>query len=65
MMRKELLNQVEKIMQQYCEGCFLHKYLKKEHGRRYAHQFCISQCTVGENLKEYGEKLTSYDIKKG
>jgi hypothetical protein len=56
--RKELLNQVERIMQQYCEGCFLHRHLKKEGGRRAAHQFCISQCTVGEKLQEYGKKLS-------
>ncbi|MFF2450403.1 zinc-finger domain-containing protein [Neobacillus sp. NPDC058068] len=56
--RKELLGQVESLMNQYCDGCFLHQQLKKEGGRRLAHRFCISQCTVGEKLQEYGEKLT-------
>ncbi|WML30931.1 zinc-finger domain-containing protein [Neobacillus sp. OS1-32] len=55
--RKEVLQQVELIMAQYCEGCFLHRHLKQEGGRRLAHRFCISQCTVGETLKEYGKKL--------
>ncbi|PLS03545.1 zinc-finger domain-containing protein [Neobacillus cucumis] len=56
-MRKELLSQVEGLMNQYCNGCFLHKYLKREDGRRAAHRFCITQCTVGEQLQEYGKKL--------
>ncbi|MEH7109128.1 MULTISPECIES: zinc-finger domain-containing protein [Bacillaceae] len=53
----ELFSQVEKLMTQYCEGCFVHKTLKNENGRRTAHRFCISQCTVGEKLREYGDKL--------
>lgn len=55
--RKELLSQVESLMAEYCEGCFLHRHMKKEGGRRAAHRFCISQCTVGEKLQEYGKKL--------
>ncbi|WP_042457676.1 zinc-finger domain-containing protein [Neobacillus dielmonensis] len=56
--RKELLNQVEGLMLKYCEGCFLHRHLIKESGRRAAHRFCISQCTIGERIKQYGEKLS-------
>ncbi len=56
--RVELFANVEGIMKQYCEGCFLHRQLKKEGGRRFAHRFCISKCTVGEMLKENGERLT-------
>ncbi|MCM2531887.1 zinc-finger domain-containing protein [Neobacillus pocheonensis] len=55
--RRELLSRVENLIVEYCEGCFLHQQLKKEEGRRLAHRFCISQCTVGEKLQEYGKKL--------
>ncbi|WP_160721227.1 zinc-finger domain-containing protein [Bacillus sp. USDA818B3_A] len=55
--RKELLSQLEGLMNQYCSGCFLHEHLKKEDGRRAAHRFCISQCTIGEKLREYGKRL--------
>ncbi|MCM3566860.1 zinc-finger domain-containing protein [Neobacillus mesonae] len=55
--RKEVIHQVESLMAEYCDGCFVHKQLKKDGGRRYAHRFCISQCTVGEKLQEYGRKL--------
>jgi len=56
--RRELLSHVESLMAQYCEGCFLHQHMKKEGGRRAAHRFCISQCTVGEQLQEFGKKLS-------
>ncbi|MEW9049901.1 MAG: zinc-finger domain-containing protein [Neobacillus sp.] len=55
--RRELLSNVEALMAQYCNGCLLHQHFKQEGGRRFAHRFCISQCTVGERLKEYGKKL--------
>ncbi|MDQ1145334.1 hypothetical protein QE429_002161 [Bacillus sp. SORGH_AS 510] len=55
--RRELLSHMENLMIHYCEGCFLHQHIKKENGRRAAHRFCISQCTVGEKLQEYGKKL--------
>lgn len=56
--RKELLRNIESLTSHYCEGCFLYRQLKKDGGRRLAHRFCISQCTVGEKLREYGKKLT-------
>lgn len=56
--RKELISNMESLMGQYCEGCFLNQYLRKESGRRMAHRFCITQCTVGEKLKEFGKKLS-------
>ncbi|WHX99024.1 zinc-finger domain-containing protein [Neobacillus sp. DY30] len=56
--RKELFSHVETLLVQYCDGCFVHQQFKKEGGRRLAHRFCISQCTVGEKLKEYGKRLT-------
>jgi hypothetical protein len=56
--RLELIENVESLMDQYCKGCFLKISLKQEGGRRFAHRFCITQCTVGEKLKEYGRKLS-------
>ncbi|MCM3588746.1 zinc-finger domain-containing protein [Mesobacillus maritimus] len=46
-------------MNTYCNECFLKKQLKKDYGKRYAHQFCINNCTVGEQIKVCGEKLLS------
>lgn len=56
--RAELLEDLQCTMTQYCEGCFLYRFLKKSEGKRAAHRFCISQCTVGEKLQGYGKRLS-------
>ncbi|XJZ25907.1 zinc-finger domain-containing protein [Bacillota bacterium Lsc_1132] len=58
MNRTELLETLQWTISQYCDGCFLNKHLRKSEGKRAAHRFCISQCTVGEKLREYGKKLS-------
>ena len=58
MNRKDIYNEVETIMNYYCEGCFLYKYNRKEKGRNFAHKYCISKCTVGEKIKQCGKKLS-------
>ncbi|MFD2445781.1 zinc-finger domain-containing protein [Bacillus sp. CGMCC 1.16607] len=57
MNKQEILASLDTIQNHYCQDCFLHKHLKDDKGRRYAHRFCITQCTVGQKIKEYGEKL--------
>ncbi|MBY6273430.1 MAG: zinc-finger domain-containing protein [Caldibacillus debilis] len=52
-----LYSEADKWMEDYCRGCFLHKYFSKEKGRRYAHNFCINKCTVGERLRKIGQEL--------
>ncbi|WP_053363902.1 zinc-finger domain-containing protein [Bacillus sp. FJAT-27251] len=56
--RKDLLEEVEELLATYCEGCFLKKQHKKDHGKRFAHRFCITACTVGEKIKVCGAKLS-------
>jgi hypothetical protein len=56
--RREVIENVESLLDQYCMGCFLNKSFKQEGGKRFAHRFCITQCTVGEKLKEFGKKLS-------
>lgn len=56
--RAELFETVQSLMAYYCDGCFLYKYVKEAEGKRAAHRFCITQCTVGEKLKECGKKLS-------
>jgi len=58
MERKKLLQEVDSIIEYYCEGCFIKSTLLKEHSKTYAHRFCIEKCTIGEKLKEFGKKLT-------
>ncbi|KAB2338252.1 zinc-finger domain-containing protein [Cytobacillus depressus] len=58
MKRKQIFDEVEAILATYCQGCLLHKHHKEEKGRRYAHRFCITECTVGEKIKNIGRKLS-------
>ncbi|MGC8230422.1 zinc-finger domain-containing protein [Pseudobacillus badius] len=55
--RKQLIAEVEGILHTYCEGCLLKAAFRKEKGKSYAHKFCITECTVGEQLKRCGERL--------
>lgn len=57
--RIQLVSEAEELMNRYCKGCFLYKYHKKEKGKRYAHRFCITKCTVGEQIKKIGKKLSN------
>jgi hypothetical protein len=56
MKRKKIYAEVEEILS-FCEDCFLQKHFRKEKGRTFAHQFCLSQCTVGEKLRQLGNEL--------
>jgi len=55
--RKKWLQRAEELMNGYCKGCFLYEHNKTEIGKRQAHRFCISECTVGLEIKKYGDKL--------
>ena len=55
--KKRTFKQVDHLLNTYCQGCFLHKQLVADHGRRHAHKFCITNCTVGEQLKLMGSQL--------
>jgi hypothetical protein len=56
--QKELLYHATIMLDTYCEGCLLYKANRAEGGQRNAHKFCIKTCTVGNQLKMIGNKLT-------
>lgn len=56
--RKTLVIEAGQMLDAYCSGCFLKRFHRKEYGKKYAHSFCIRQCTVGEVLKKYGQHLS-------
>lgn len=58
MKRKELILEVGEMLDTYCQDCFVREHFRKENGKRYAQNFCIKTCTVGQKLKEYGKKLS-------
>ncbi|WLR43684.1 zinc-finger domain-containing protein [Bacillus carboniphilus] len=59
MEKKQVIETVTKLMDDYCTDCFLKKHFKKEFGKTYAHSFCINKCTVGQKVKHYGSYLQS------
>lgn len=58
MSKKQILNELSEVIDTYCVNCLLKKHFRDEFGKRYAHSFCINKCTVGQKIKEIGEKLS-------
>ena len=56
--REVVFTEIEKLMIDYCQDCFLYKHNREEKGRCSAHRFCITNCTVGEEIKKLGSKLS-------
>ncbi|TMU86824.1 zinc-finger domain-containing protein [Bacillus sp. BHET2] len=57
MNRKEVVDKVDELIDTYCNDCLLKAHFRKEHGKTYAHRFCIEKCTIGEQIRNHGEKL--------
>ncbi|RSK24818.1 zinc-finger domain-containing protein [Bhargavaea beijingensis] len=57
MNKMDLIQDIDELLDQYCDGCFLKKQLRTEKGKATAHRFCIKQCTVGEQLRFLGSEL--------
>ncbi|MGD6803270.1 zinc-finger domain-containing protein [Rossellomorea vietnamensis] len=58
MERTQVIGKLDEIHATYCEDCLLKAHFRKEHGKTYAHRFCIEKCTVGQEIKELGKNLT-------
>jgi hypothetical protein len=52
-----VMNEINEILDAYCDGCFLKKQLSKEKGKARAHRFCITTCTIGEQLQFLGQEM--------
>lgn len=52
-----VIKEIDEIVENYCEGCFVKNQLRKDRGKSGAHRFCIESCTVGEQLHFLGEEL--------
>ncbi|MCR8846871.1 zinc-finger domain-containing protein [Rossellomorea sp. SC111] len=61
MNRKEVVDKVDELIDTYCNDCLLKAHFRKEYGKTYAHRFCIEQCTIGEQIRHYGECLNKSD----
>ena len=52
-----VMKDINKLLDIYCEGCYVKRQLIKERGKTGAHQFCISECTIGDQLKFLGSEI--------
>ena len=55
-----VMNEITEILDAYCEGCFLKNQLTKEKGKTGAHRFCITTCTIGEQLQFLGQEMNKF-----
>jgi hypothetical protein len=55
--RRQVVDKVDELIDTYCSDCLLKAYFRKEYGKSKAHRFCIAECTVGEQIKLYGNQL--------
>ena len=58
-----VISEIDNLLETYCNGCFLKKELKANGGKTLAHRFCISSCTVGEQLQFLGNELNKVKTK--
>lgn len=63
MKKKEIYKEITELNDTYCQDCFVKKHFRKEYGKAVAHSFCITKCTVGEKLKDYGRMLSNESAK--
>lgn len=54
---QQITNEIDRLLSVYCEECPIKYDLRSRQGKTAAHQFCISGCSVGKQLKEIGQKL--------
>ncbi|CAM3052969.1 zinc-finger domain-containing protein [Filibacter tadaridae] len=57
MEKTNIMNDINEVLDTYCEGCFLKTQLARDNGKTIAHNFCIRTCTVGEQLKFLGNEM--------
>lgn len=56
-MNTKVLEKINYLERTYCKGCMLKEVNRIEGSRSSAHSFCISECSVGIELKMHGNKL--------
>ncbi|MCM3610997.1 zinc-finger domain-containing protein [Planomicrobium okeanokoites] len=57
MNKLSIINEIDEMLNTYCEGCFVRAQIRKDEGKTAAHRFCISNCTIGTQLQFLGNEL--------
>lgn len=51
------MEEIDEVMDYYCECCLVKKALNRERGKTAAHRFCIQDCTIGDQLRFLGNEM--------
>ncbi|SCT05322.1 zinc-finger domain-containing protein [Staphylococcus caeli] len=54
---KQAIATIDHLMNTYCNQCLLKQHIKKTEGKTQAHHFCISECSIGKEIKQLGNEL--------
>lgn len=52
-----VMTEINEMLDTFCQDCFVKKQLSKDNGKTQAHKFCITTCTVGEQLQFLGSEM--------
>lgn len=52
-----VLKKINDLEKTFCKDCLLKEVNRTEGSKSSAHAFCISECSVGIDIKMYGNKL--------
>ncbi len=55
--RAHIMEEIDGVMDRYCDNCLVKKALNQERGKTAAHRFCIEECTIGDQLKFLGDEM--------
>ncbi|GGI42204.1 zinc-finger domain-containing protein [Mammaliicoccus stepanovicii] len=54
---KIAIKQIDELMETYCKKCLLKTHYRETMGKHKAHQYCISECSIGIRIKQIGNQL--------
>lgn len=60
MSKVAVMKDIDELTDVYCMDCFVIKELRRTQGKTRAHQFCIQNCSVGEQLQFLGQELMKF-----
>lgn len=53
----QVINEISRLEDVYCEQCPIKQDLRARRGKTAAHHFCIETCSVGRELQQMGNSL--------
>lgn len=60
--RAHIIEEIDEVMDRFCENCLVKKTLNQERGKTAAHRFCIQECTIGDQLRFLGNEMNKVDL---